>query len=228
MKSSCSFLAATAVALAAFASTGSAQTLTLTNPSFELPAVAAGAFSVADVPGWGKVGTTDIGVHRNGEFGAPTTGSDQLQLLFIGNGQNFGSTFQDVVGNTTVGGAQIASYTFTIALATRGGTFTGNVNVGLQDLTGGTGNVATVTNVVPGSTLSNTTYRDFSVTLPATTVAPGDSLRIFIDKGAGNSLIVLDNARLVANAVPEPSTWAMMLGGLGVLAGAVLRRVRTA
>ena len=50
----------------------------------------------ADVPGWGKVGTTDIGVHRLGEFGAPSAGGDQLQLLFIGNGQNFGSTFQDL------------------------------------------------------------------------------------------------------------------------------------
>lgn len=211
-----------ALALTGFARTGAAQAITLTNPSFELPAVTSGNYSLADVPGWGKVGTTDIGVHRNGEFGAPTTGGDGLQLLFIGNGQNFGSTFQDVT-NSTIGGAGITSYTFTISLGTRGGTFTGNINVGLQDLTG-TG--ATVTNVVAGSTLSNTAYQDFTVTLPATTVAPGDSLRVFVDKGAGNALIVLDNARLTA--VPEPSTWALMFGGVSALLGARCLRRRTA
>ena len=213
-------------ALTSFTHTGSAQAIALVNPSFEQPAVASGAFSTDVVPGWNKVGTNDIGVHRNNEFGAPATGGDLLQLLFIGNGTAFGSIYQDVT-SSTFGGAGVASYTFTISLGTRGGpTFAGTINVGLQDLTGTT---AVLMNTFPAINLNATAYQDFSITLPAATVAAGDSLRIFVDKNAGSQLIVVDNARLVANAVPEPSTWAALCAGLGALSGVMrLRRGRAA
>jgi hypothetical protein len=52
----------------------------------------------------------------------------------------------------------------------------------------------------------------------------------FADSAGGNGNIgnILDNVTVMTSAVPEPSTWAMMLVGFGGLGYAAFRRRRTA
>jgi hypothetical protein len=68
--------------------------------------------------------------------------------------------------------------------------------------------------------------------LPSTGAAPlGYGFNLWPRSGAGNSLIsdfAPNNSNLLASSVPEPSVWAMMLGGLGLIGVAMrARRSRT-
>lgn len=45
--------------------------------------------------------------------------------------------------------------------------------------------------------------------------------------GAGSAILGVSNINVVAHAVPEPASWALMLGGFGLI-GSVMRRRRTA
>lgn len=197
-------------------------TSSVLDPSFESPVVSggAGAFIITGAPeGWLK--GNDVGVHRVGENSAPTTGSAGSQLAFLGNGTSFTNMYQDIGSVAIYGDPNVTSYTFTIAIARRDFGFeatNGSFVIGIHDLNSG----APVTTTISRSALSTSTFLDFSVTLPAATVVSGDILRLFVDKSAGNSLIVVDNVRFTANTVPEPG--AALLGLLGGFAAWRRRR----
>jgi hypothetical protein len=103
---------------------------------------------------------------------------------------------------------------------------------------GGGGNNVIVANS-GGATLSNYTYNgffqggfiDFSV--PISLAAGSNSFTFAYTapgpaNGGGQPLsdegFTIDNVSLVAGAVPEPATWAMMILGFGVIGGAMRRR----
>ena len=221
--------------VAATAAVSFAAPINIPNFSLENPTVAPGAFSVAPIPNFFK--GTDVGVQNIGQFsavaGQPAAApgvTDGSQAAFIGNGQAPSNLGTDLT-NAGVAGAQ--SYTFTVALASRGGTATAGVanpgiNVGIQNLSAGG---AIVTTYVPLSALQtgatagapSLTYQNFSVTLPGAGVAAGSNIRLFLDKLNGTPLLLADNFRL-NTVVPEPASLGLLgLGGL-----TLLRRRRTA
>ncbi len=227
------------ILVAATAAVSSAAVINVPGGSFETPVQATGTFSFG-APNFGVVaanGSTDVGIQNIGDFSgtagvpAATPGAtDGKQAVFLGNGQAPISIFQDLTG---AGSAGAASYTLTVALASRGGTASAGAsfagaNVGLQDVTSG---AAPVVTFVPLTALQTGTtpnapslgYSNYSVTLPATGIAAGDTLRVFLDKLDGTPLLLADNFRL-ASAVPEPASLGLLgLGGL-----TLLRRRRSA
>jgi hypothetical protein len=223
-----------------------ADPITINNFSFETPAVAAdGTFVVApgasgaDFNGWGWVKTTgggfqDYGIENQGSgaytdaAGAGTPlGADGINNVFLNQSIVGGvaNIFQDVgllQADTT--------YTLTLAIGQRLDRVNGSVTFGLINAAAGnldpwaTGlSLATTTGVssVAGS------FQDFTVMF---TTGSSVSDNLFIGAqyvGDGTIQGGIDNFRLDAAPVPEPSIFA--LAGLGVLGlFAAQRRMRKA
>lgn len=199
-----------ALGLAIFATAAQAVSIPVANHSFELVDVVPGDFTATapsfknspPPPGWG--GGADVGVHNAGDFGSTTNGVVGGQVGFLGNGGAFTNLFQDIAGAGQAD-PSITHYRLTVGLAHRGDAGAGNVNIGIHDINnGGAGNFFTSVNRLG---LSNAAMKDFSVVIPATNVAAGDTLRVYMDKTAGN-LVVLDNVRLEAiTANPTLAYW---------------------
>ena len=228
-------LALAAVAIAPAFGTHAADVF-IANHSFETPAVANdGTFVLA--PGasgifnsWGWVKTTgsgfqDFGIENQGASaytdatGAGTPlGADGINNAFLNQSANGGvaNIFQDLgllMPDTT--------YTLTVAIGQRSDRVNGPVSIGLLNAASGntdpwaTGlTLATTTGVssVAGS------FQDFIVSF-TTGSSVSDNLYVGARYvGDGTIQGSVDNFRLSAVAVPEPSLFALSaLGGLGLL-----------
>jgi autotransporter-associated beta strand protein len=172
-----------AIVAALTISAEAATDITIVNPSFE----------TGNIAGWG--GGPDTGA-LNYTPALATSGS------WVGYEGNFsGATYmyQDLPNVPSS-----SAYTFTIDLGvwwSATNTNNGPVTVGLEK----TGALVNTT-VVPVDTLTNTAAQTWSVTLVNDgSIAPGDTLRIYVDKGAqttggGDYLVTLDTAKLQAVA----------------------------
>jgi hypothetical protein len=127
------------------------------------------------------------------------------------------------------------TYTLTVAL---GNDMTSSSNNGGQL----SANIALLANgsIITGASLTGLVPTDaggvmtdymvsFTTTGGANAGLIGDTLKIQLGQDAGHSdypVAEFDNVRLdgTVSAVPEPSTWAMMLGGVGVLGLMIQRR----
>jgi len=205
----------------------------LTNGSFELPPVAGYVFIFPGstfVPGWtvaaqaGSAPGTHVQPTSNSAFGAQGVVASQ------------GSQFVDLTGNVGRGGGLVSNafatsagslyrVSFDIGAFNVGGSPFGDVTV---DLFINNVFAQSFTNVLSlksaGSDWQSVSW-DFAGTGGAMTVGLFSSLL----PSSSNLGVGLDNVSvdILPAAVPEPASWAMMLGGMG-LAGAVLRRRRTA
>lgn len=221
MQKTCTFCVSALVGWGSVAM-GGVIPIEIPNFSFEGPDATGNTAIISGAPtGWSK--GADVGVHNGGVLGAPVA-AEGGQIAFLGNGTNFTNLYRDITSPVIGSDTAIISYTLTIALARRtvDGNTNGTINVGLHDIN--SGNAGLTWTPVARSSLLTTDWQDFSVTLSALTVEPGDSIRVFLDKLNGNSLTITDNWRLVANTivVPEPSA----MGLLGLASTMLVRRRR--
>lgn len=181
------------------------------------------SFGPADL-GVLKSGTNSKGLHALTSDFQTTTGSDGTGFAMSANVWSQNDYFQFTLG--TVGFTHL-SVTFDSALT--GGT-TGPTSFNLYASTDGT-----TYNVVSGASYTITTsYQTFSFDLSAITgldnqSAVGFRLLETIKPGKGGSgaspEVSVDNFKVSGGAVPEPATYAAILGG-AILVAAVWRQRR--
>ncbi len=209
-----------------------AELIPINNPSFESPSVAPGGVSVFshdvnDTDVWVD-GQSGSGVFNNAgpAYGNAITNQDGLQLAFTSNLTDR-NMFQDVTGSTY---EVNKSYTLTIGWAARSdspGAADDTMEMRLFSRTPS----FTVLGAAPVryGDLSNTQLTDYTLSIP--TVQSGDSwagqqigIWLYVTSGNGGSW-TLDNVRLEATAVPEPTSLSLLGCALaGLLAYAWRRR----
>ena len=214
------------------------------NSSFEISdvngvaATETGDFDVGSsnqIPGWSFVNQSVF------DGAAGLAGSLELNSASFPNGLGSSSgsryAFLNVVTGTPatitsgdlgtiVGGG---TYTLTVAVGNIAGDsgqdYRGLGTVSLNLLANGV--VASSTSV-SDSQVTDGAFLDFSTTLTAaeSEALAGQTLSIQLEAFEGPHFTQpgFDNVRLTAEDVPEPSTWATMLGGLGLLVFAMRRR----
>jgi hypothetical protein len=228
----------------------SAQMLTVLNPSFETPALTDNmdalfdnttAYNYTSVlgnsPAFGGSTGQHAGIENpSGKFTGDTTGTgsltgaggDGVQAAFMnlnGSGGNVTITTAASLATVILG----TQYTLTAAVGnpTGGGTsLPGSFTIALL-VNGTAATNFTLTNA--NTAVADSSFADFSTTFTATAAQSGGALtaQLFgVNQGTGNnnSQIFFDNIR-VSEVVPEPSTWALMLCGAGLLVAIGARRV---
>jgi hypothetical protein len=235
------FLATATLALAFSLESASADSITVPDFSFE-SGVGVTNNNTADtttVPGWTVDSPSYYGAQPiAGQYGSnppPGTGhTDGNQLLFL-NLDNAGQV------------ATITS-TNTLALISSGTTYTLTVDLGNNNQGGGYGTPgnefisllgngtllsttlipdATIVNNTSVSTIPNDSTVDFSTSFTGSALTAGENLTIQIGTSAPDNngyQAQIDNVRLDASAVPEPSTYAMLAAGLTLLCFCVHRK----
>lgn len=205
-----------------------------TNPNTPLTWEGYATFSAAVVAGrYGVVPAGLVGAQFGDESGGFGGGVIQELSDYNATPSNPGGLF---VANTT--------YTFTLAVGLRSDSVPGagralDIRFYYRTADGAAANQLAATTITVGNAatpLSTTALTDYSVTFTALAgqAEIGKPIGLWIptsaSPGTNSGDFIFDNARLTATAaVPEPSTWAMMLGGLGLLVGARrLRRARLA
>lgn len=224
----------------AFAAPGisvQATPVTILNNSFETPVVASdGGFVVA--PGasgtsfnsWGWVKTTgggfqDFGIENQGSgaytgaagSGTPL-GADGINDVFLNQSLTGGALvniFQDIgilLPDTT--------YTLTVAIGQRLDRVNGSATIGLINTASANAN-PWATGTLLGSTTGVSSvagsFQDFVTTFTTGSTVTGDLYIGAQYLGDGTIQASVDNFRLDAAPVPEPGTFAMLFGGLGML-----------
>ena len=227
----------------ALAFSAQASTVALNNFSFETPALNDGAVSLSPPAGaagsgtfngWGYYrtgsGAVDFGIENPTASqytgGADTTtisGANGLQEAFLNNNGaagSFTSIYQDVgllQANTT--------FTLTVAIGQRLDRTNGSVIFALLNAPAGTVDPfenGTALSANAGVSSVAGSFQDFTTTFTTGATVTGDlyiGAEVFSDPTIQGSV---DNFRL--DAVPEPDTVLMMLGGIGTLVGC--RRLR--
>ena len=192
---------------------------------------------------------TFLAVVAYGHYGNTPVGSQGSQFADIG-GAVGGGIIQELSNYTTptTGGVYVAgqTYTLTIGVALRSDSTPGtgrglDLRFYYRTADGAAANILADTLIFAGSTGGPTTtaLTDYSVSFTALPgqAEVGQPIGIWIPSvtAAGASAttgdFVVDNVRLASAlaAVPEPSTWVMMFGGLGLLVCVQrLRRARSA
>lgn len=223
-------LLSTAAVLSAIALTPAASAASIVDGSFESAPVPNGGLlfygagsTIGGAGGWTVFGdgvNAVLGINRNyTEAGVAFPAFDGLVHLDLTGGGNTGANgvFQDIA--TNVGQA----YRLSFYLGNATGDGTGNSGVYILPSTIGLsiGGGAAESFVNAGITTGGINWTKVSKNF----VADSTSTRIsFINQTpTGDNFAGLDLVSI--SAVPEPSTWAMMILGIG-LAGAALRRRR--
>lgn len=200
------YLLVTAALLAAFGS-AHAESIVV-DGSFEQHAQADGSWNVyATLPGWTTTAGPGIEL-RNQVAGNASDGKNFVELDSYGNSA-MAQTLTTLAGSV---------YTVTFDYSARTGV--GAASNGIELLWNGA-SVATVT--ADGSGLSGNDWHAFSYSVTGTGSDVLSFRAIGTSDGVGGSL----DAIAVTAAVPEPSTYAMLVGGLGLI-GFSLRRRRSA
>jgi hypothetical protein len=206
--------------------THSASALTVDNSSFQATAVdtppgynviSAGPSATQDF--WVYSGVAGIQNLSGNGFSSDGTANGTQDAWINGVGTITSTDSFTIAANT--------DYVLTVALGERddigsGQPAPGTMTLSLVDTTGSvTLGSTTVTASTPGLTAG--TFADFQVSLTPEQIAlvggaVGDSMTIQLGQGEnGNVQGNFDNVRLDVIALPEPATYAMLFGGLGML-----------
>jgi hypothetical protein len=190
----------------------------LTNGGFEAPVVAGPCCITSpptDIPGW--TATPNVNV-VNGTFASSPSGTNLAKQ---------GNQYLDLVGE---GGTGSISQTFTTVVGqiyNLNFWYSHNLFSGLASASARLSVVGSGTNLSDSITHSsgNNTNLDWRFYSGAFTAdSTSTTLRFVNTTGAANEGVFLDAVSVLA--VPEPSTWAMLILGFGVLGGAMRRRVQ--
>lgn len=195
----------------AIGASGSAQAVTIVNPSFESGAIG-GSFQTKgagdDLPGWVIGGSID----HIGNYWAAQDGNKSIDL----NGGGAGSISQTLSG-------LVAGTTYLVSFWVSGNpdnSQTPNPKTAVLTL-GSAGNTVSYTLTAANST-ANMLWEERSYSF----VATGTTALLELASNQANSYgLAVDNFSI--SAVPEPATWGMMIAGFGA-AGMTLRRRRRA
>jgi hypothetical protein len=222
-------ITATAASLALTAAMAHATPINIPNASFENPTTPTGGDG-APIPGW-------VFNSQSGNLYGTALISQSFTSEGAASGNNYAFMFNDVAGktDTITSAASLGiiepnmSYTLTVAIGNVGGSDSvsnhspGNVSFSL--LANG---IAFATDTVPNGTVPDATFQDFSLTFqtPSSGSIIGDSLGIQLASlptsgpGSGPAFdnVTLDGKLLNTPAVPEPSTWALLVCGALTLA----------
>lgn len=200
---------------AALSLTGTVHANLLTNPSFEAVDVTSPPYylrSFDSTPGWTQFGDGVDLLHNPGPPNPPmvlVSASDGLQFLDMNQAGANGGLFQTVAA--TVGTVYNLSLD-TTAWATN--SIGGRLGYQLYDPASSTVLASgDYTDTVGGTWITRT------LSAAATSNNIGVRIESLI---APQAAMGLDN--VVLTAVPEPGTWALMLGGLAAVAGLARRR----
>ena len=186
----------------------SASAVTVANASFEAPVLGSG-FAYNPVVA-GNVFNTSSGIQGNGSAWSFVAAPDGVQTAFL---QSYFSSFGTVAMAVT-GLQNGGSYQLTFSIADRPGYGDNPLTVYFDATNLGT---YTATNVL------------WATHTTSTFVASGTTATLFFatagntgyDAGIGLDAVSIAS---VSGAVPEPASWALMIGGFGLVGGALRRR----
>lgn len=205
----------------------------LAGTSFEFGASYAGRSTA--VTGWTSANASAYNVLFNasnaGSVGASTRWGDTNEYLwnYTGGTATTGNNFVALDGDSTVRGALTqmingltVGQTYALTFDWAAGQFRTRDGATTEQLQVGFGNSVFNTSVISNANHGFSGWRSASTTFTATSTS---QLLSFLSIGTPNGLppvALLDNVSLTA--VPETSTWIMMILGFGMVGGAVRRR----
>ena len=223
---------ALATALLGTVSTTHAASIAVINSSFESPVTSDYVNINGGLPGWSAPASVNTYVVKNGGLVSFTSGVTGNQALFFEPYADGGNSY--VYQNT---GEAFAAGTYTMTVdigyglgfATDGGDATANFQLLSYD--GSTYNYSVgAATTVSAATLAghngNLLAYTYTLNLDGTESFIGDDVVIFLQAQTTTpgtfQNVSYDNVRLDFTAIPEPSSVAMLLGGIGALT--LLRR----
>ena len=240
--------ATVAVAAIAFAAPSQAATNLVTNGSFEQTGLSGNfefdanyAAGAGKLTGWSSTGGYNILYHSSnantaagnaaGQYAgtgreylnASAASPDGGNFVALDGDSAFASRMYQTVGGLTVGKVYTLSFYYAAAqIASRSG---GPVTESI------TASFGTDSYTTPTLTLASpaTSYSGWNFVSTSFTAKSTSQLLSFLSNGtpAGQPPVALLDGVKLAAAVPEPASWAMMIGGFGMI-GAALRRSRRA
>lgn len=183
----------------------SASAVTVANYSFESPVQGSG-YTYSPVVS-GNVFNSGAGVQGNGSAWGFAAAPDGVQTAFLQSYySSFGTIAMDVTGLVNGG-----KYTVSFSIADRGGYYDNPVSVAFN-----TTNLGTF--AAPSTAWTGFTTAQFTAT--GTT----GTLLFAVGPNTGYDADIGLDAVSITGGVPEPASWALMIGGFGLVGSAMRRR----
>ena len=215
----CAALFASASALAVAATPAAAATLIVTHGA-TAPIASNNNFAT-------QLGLQGLTSYTTAGATIALSGPARITFHFMGSESGFDDTFTFLADSFTGANTETETSAFTSWAARFVGT--GQYNLG-GDLAG----LLNFTTTSPQGASATIGQEGFGIFLPANAVSGGGYTTLFLGYDDQRSLLTPpdDNhddfmVRMTVTAIPEPATWAMLIGGFGLVGAAMRRRSQT-